>query len=71
LAGQEIGLRLTKKGADLMVEYNAPGTDAWRQIRVAHWHGPPAAPLFAGLYACSPKAAGFRAEFRLREIGRL
>ena len=69
-ARNEVELRVRKKGDDFTVEYSeprSPGTAgdvaAWTQIRLAHLEGTKGMPLLAGLYACSPKGAGFRAEF--------
>jgi regulation of enolase protein 1 (concanavalin A-like superfamily) len=63
-------LRITVSGQDVLVEYraiDAPGagdnSPRWVQIRLAHLPLPPGRPVQAGLYACSPKGAGFRAEF--------
>ena len=39
------------------------GRDEWKPMRIAHLHSPADLPLLCGLYACSPKGAGFRAEF--------
>lgn len=66
----ELGLRVRKKGDDFTVEYLQPGVldttlkaSAWTQIRVAHMGPPSGSALRAGVYACSPKGAGFRADF--------
>ena len=66
----ELALRVRKEGNDLTVEHLQPGTlggsvqaAAWTQMRLAHLSPPTGLPLHAGLYACSPKGAGFRAEF--------
>ena len=53
--------------SDYTVECSADGA-AWTQIRLAHLNeeaagGAGGAGVTAGLYACSPKSAGFRAEF--------
>lgn len=58
-----IGLRMTRKGQDIVVDFSAPGSNVWSQMRVAHLDHPMELPLHAGLYACSPKGTGFRAEF--------
>jgi regulation of enolase protein 1 (concanavalin A-like superfamily) len=70
----EIGLRIRRVGEDYTVEFSPasgagpenPG--AWVQIRIAHLFNPASQPVQAGLYACSPKAAGFRAEFSFLKI---
>ena len=63
-------LRVTVSGQDVLVEYlaaDATGAGGnpprWVQLRLAHLPLPPGQPIQAGLYACSPKGAGFRAEF--------
>jgi uncharacterized protein len=65
-----VELRISVSGQDALVEYmEAAPPDAggkpprWVQLRLAHLPRPPGQPLQAGLYACSPKGAGFRAEF--------
>ena len=65
-----LALRVRKEGDDFTVEYLEPGTlgsavkaATWTQMRLAHLHRPKRAPLQAGLYACSPKGVGLRAEF--------
>jgi uncharacterized protein len=71
----EVELRVRKAGNDFTVEYSdsrLPGTAdqpaAWTQIRLAHLEGAEGVPLLAGLYACSPKGAGFRAEFEFLRV---
>lgn len=55
--------RVRRHGGDYLVEHSPDG-EAWQQLRVAHLHETPPEPGVAcGLYACSPKGAGFRAEF--------
>jgi regulation of enolase protein 1 (concanavalin A-like superfamily) len=58
-------LRLARAGADYVVEASLEG-DQWTQIRVAHLQegDDPACEVACGVYACSPKSAGFRAMFR-------
>jgi regulation of enolase protein 1 (concanavalin A-like superfamily) len=59
----ELGLRVQRSGGDYLAEASADGRD-WKQIRVARLHDDgPGVTLSAGLYACSPKGAGFVAEF--------
>ena len=60
---REIWLRLERTGADYVVESSTDGSN-WSQLRVAHLHTDDGhGPVAAGLYACSPKAAGYVAEF--------
>jgi regulation of enolase protein 1 (concanavalin A-like superfamily) len=61
-------LRLTKQAADVRVEFAPAGGGTWRLMRVARLHWPASSPVQAGLYACSPKGAGFRAEFSFLRI---
>lgn len=60
--------RITRHGADVVVEFAAAAEGPWKPMRVARLHWPTDAPLFAGLYACSPKEPGFRAEFSFLRI---
>jgi len=55
-------LRIEYRGGDVTVEF-AGGADGWHTMREAHLHRQGAGPLLCGLYACSPKGEGFRAEF--------
>lgn len=58
-----IWLRIRAEAADAIVEWSLEG-QAWDQLRVAPLLGRAAADCIScGLYACSPKGAGFRAEF--------
>lgn len=62
-SGNVVELRIHRKGSDYLVEAAAANHD-WKQIRLAHLHEDrDGAPVAAGLYACSPKGAGFVAEF--------
>jgi hypothetical protein len=56
-------LRVRWKGADFFVEHAPAETGPWRLMRVAHLFRKPDVPLLCGVYACSPKGFGFRAEF--------
>lgn len=60
----ELELRIRRAGADFTVEYKeVEESSPWIQLRVAHLHLPVNAALQAGLYACSPIAGGYHAEF--------
>ena len=61
-------LRITKNGADVLVQFSPAGEDPWQLMRVARLHWPDTVSLHAGLYACSPKAAGFRTEFAFLRV---
>ena len=68
-SGQEVlALRVHRHGSDYLVEAATEGGH-WSQIRLAHLHeGGPGGTVAAGLYACSPKGAGFVAEFDFLRI---
>lgn len=55
-------LRIRREGPDYTVE-SSPDGSAWTQIRLARLLEDQGQPVLAGLYACSPKGAGFRAAF--------
>jgi regulation of enolase protein 1 (concanavalin A-like superfamily) len=62
-SGPEVWLRVRREGTDYLVEVSRDGR-AWEQIRMARLLGDrEGAPVAAGAYACSPKGAGFVAEF--------
>jgi uncharacterized protein len=70
-----VELRLELRGQDVLVQYRLPVAAAsssaslpWTQIRLGHLPRRPGAAVQAGLYACSPRAAGFNAEFELLTI---
>lgn len=65
----ELWLRVRREGADYIVDASSDGDD-WEQIRMAHLDEDDGQRSVAcGLYACSPKQAGFAAEFSLLAIG--
>jgi uncharacterized protein len=60
----EFAVRLTRDGADYLVEARGPGMQ-WTQLRLAHLDEDSGSnPIQCGVYACSPKQAGFAATFR-------
>jgi regulation of enolase protein 1 (concanavalin A-like superfamily) len=66
----ETWLRIRRAGADYTVEASSDG-EVWEQIRLAHLHADtPGGTVACGLYACSPKDAGFVAEFSFLRIDR-
>ena len=67
---REVCLRIRKEAWDFIIEFALNEHAEWSLMRIAHLSAENAAPLSAGLYACSPKGAGFRAEFRFLEITR-
>ena len=58
----EVWLRVRREGDDYIVD-SSPEGRAWTQIRMAHLHEGRGRAVSCGLYACSPKGAGFSAEF--------
>jgi regulation of enolase protein 1 (concanavalin A-like superfamily) len=58
----EVWLRVRREGDDYLIDAS-PNGSRWEQIRVAHLHEGRGQPVMGGLYACSPRGAGFRAEF--------
>jgi regulation of enolase protein 1 (concanavalin A-like superfamily) len=65
-------LRVRREGNDYLVEAGPDGR-AWEQIRLAHLHEGAGQPVGVGVYACSPRGAGFVAEFSdlALDLGRL
>ncbi len=64
----QLWLRVGRTGADYLVQSSVDGT-SWLQLRLAHLHADDGQqPVSAGLYACSPTGAGFRADFELLAI---
>jgi regulation of enolase protein 1 (concanavalin A-like superfamily) len=72
----DFAFRLTRTGADFLVEASVAGA-SFSQIRLAHLEAASATgggsfpPVSVGLYACSPKAAGFEAHFAYLKIDAL
>ena len=66
----EVWLRVRREGQDYVVDASADGR-GWEQIRLARLHDDRAElAVGGGLYACSPKGAGFAAEFSYLEVAR-
>jgi regulation of enolase protein 1 (concanavalin A-like superfamily) len=66
--GDEVWLRIRREGADYIVDASGDGK-AWEQIRMAHLvEDDGQLAVACGLYACSPKHAGFVAEFSFLDI---
>src|SRR5262249_41045207 len=57
-----VWLRVRREGDDYLVDASRDGR-VWEQIRLAHLHEGRGAAVACGLYACSPRGAGFVAEF--------
>jgi regulation of enolase protein 1 (concanavalin A-like superfamily) len=64
-----VRLRVRREGDDYWVEAARDGA-GWEQIRLAHLHEGEGGTVACGLYACSPRAAGFMAEFEQLTIAR-
>jgi len=63
-----VWFRVQVTAADCLVESSFDGQE-WQQLRLAHLsEREGAGPLSCGLYACSPKAAGFDAEFHFLTV---
>jgi regulation of enolase protein 1 (concanavalin A-like superfamily) len=59
----EVWLRVRREGGDYLLDASPDGQD-WEQLRVAHLHDArPGSTVACGVYACSPRGAGFVAEF--------
>lgn len=68
-AANDLQLRIRREASDYIVDAAGPDSTDWTQIRMAHLHEDcPGCPIQAGLYACSPKAPGYRAEFLFTRI---
>ena len=69
-AADEVSLRVRREGPDYVVDASADGRE-WEQIRMARLHDDRRAlEVGCGLYACSPKGAGFVAEFGYLDVAR-
>ena len=65
---REMCFRVHREGPDYLVEASRDGA-AWTQLRVARLHEDDGrGAVQCGVYACSPKGAGFAPEFDLLEI---
>ena len=58
-----VELRVRRTAGDFLVDYREEAGADWTMIRMAHLAGVEQQDALCGLYACSPKAAGFHAEF--------
>jgi regulation of enolase protein 1 (concanavalin A-like superfamily) len=68
----EVWLRVRREGDDYLIDASRDGR-GWEQIRLARLHEGRGRLVACGLYACSPRGAGFVAEFTSLSIdgGRL
>jgi hypothetical protein len=67
---RQVQLRIRRQAQDFLVEWNRGAGWNWELLRVAHLHRGAAQPTHCGLYACSPKGSGFRAEFEFLRLER-
>jgi hypothetical protein len=58
-----VELRVRRMAADFLVDYRETPESDWTMIRMAHLAGVERQDALCGLYACSPKGAGYCAEF--------
>ncbi len=64
----DVWLRVRLETLAAIVESSFDGAE-WQQLRVAHLaERSPGASVDAGLYCCSPKVGGYRAEFHFLEL---
>ena len=69
-AAAEVWLRVRREGQDYVVDASHDG-QAWEQIRMARLHDDRMGlGVDCGVYACSPKDAGFVVEFGFLEVAR-
>ena len=68
LAG-DMQFRVSRDGPDYLVEA-AVGGGPWSQIRLGRLQADQGGPVRAGIYACSPKAAGLEVRFARLTIAR-
>jgi regulation of enolase protein 1 (concanavalin A-like superfamily) len=59
---RDMSFRVTRRGSDYLVEAAIAGS-TWSQIRLGRLQADRGGPVHAGIYACSPKAAGLEARF--------
>ena len=64
----EVRLRIRRQAQDFLVDWADGAGETWELLRVAHLHEAAGQPVQCGLYACSPKGGGFRAEFEFLQV---
>jgi regulation of enolase protein 1 (concanavalin A-like superfamily) len=65
----EIQLKMTRQGNDFLVFWKLPEEASWNQLRMCHLDCPQT--IQAGIYACSPREAGFQANFKFLKLRNL
>jgi regulation of enolase protein 1 (concanavalin A-like superfamily) len=66
--GRDVAFRVTRRGPDYRIEAAVAG-GGWSQLRLGRLQGDDGGAVRAGLYACSPKQAGFVARFQHLSLG--
>ena len=66
----EVRLRIRREVQDFLVQWARGAGGSWELLRVAHLREGAGQPVSCGLYACSPKGGGFRAEFEFLQVVR-
>jgi uncharacterized protein len=61
-------LRIRREGMDFHVEHAPTENGPWALMRIAHLHTGTEPVAQMGLYACSPKEAGFQVDARLLRV---
>jgi len=64
----EVRLRIRRQAQDFLVDWADGSGETWELLRVAHLHEEAGQRVQCGLYACSPKGGGFRAEFEFLQV---
>lgn len=64
----QISLRIRRTGSDYVVHYLDASSNRWMQLRMAHLEDQHM--VQAGIYACSPKKGGYKANFKYISIER-
>lgn len=57
----EISFKISRKGSDYIIAYKEKNHNEWTQLRITHLDDTKT--VQCGIYACSPKGEGFKAEF--------
>jgi regulation of enolase protein 1 (concanavalin A-like superfamily) len=68
---KQVQLRIRRAARDFLVEWKGGEGKDWQLLRVAHLHEGADRRMQCGLYVCSPKGSGFRADFGFLRIDHL
>jgi regulation of enolase protein 1 (concanavalin A-like superfamily) len=66
----EVRLRIRREAQDFLIEWLPDAKGNWELLRMTHLDEGAGQPVLCGLYACSPKGDGFRAEFEFFHVER-